>query len=89
MQRQREEERESFQQAQRQYSSLPRYAPTPPPPPTPCPCPLGNPSFPVHWLFHLRGTAHKSWEPWLTWPHHCLAGGTRQEGVSGDASIPS
>ena len=32
MQRQRQEERESFQQAQRQYSSLPRYAPHTPSP---------------------------------------------------------
>lgn len=55
-----------------QLASPVRATPTPP---LPCPCPLGNPSFPVHWLFHLRGTAHRLWELWLTWPDHCLAGG--------------
>lgn len=36
---------------------------------------LGRASFPMHRLFHLRGTALKWREPWLTWPALRLAGG--------------
>lgn len=88
MQRQRQEERESFQQAQRQYSSLPRYECSHPP------SPLAHPPSKIT----LASALHTRWSErnhkWvvvgvlLSLEATLLHGKqTGKKGVSGDTNV--
>lgn len=81
MQRQRQEERESFQQAQRQYSSLPRYSTH-----------LHSVLPKLPWLLHLthggqRGTAVDGRGCCLASRPSYYGKKTRKKAVSGHANI--